>query len=275
MADDAAAAPAANKAIWTARLSKELKQLEDPGSVPEGVTHVEGDGAAAEIDLDKGVCSLRFQLRPPSAAAPAPGAPGVLDVAVDLGQQTNYPFAPPTIHVLSGQELLPRANVAARDGRVTLPALNDWTPKSSLLDLLAVLLVALERGNGEEEGEGEGGGGMTEAFVPGQALSTAKFVGPIFPCSVRQQGGQVLLRYVGVAADEWMLLLEADRTRMEWVVVLRAEPVLNVAKLKYRRGEAITVVFKGAYVCVSFCVCFLLYSIIDRRMGFDVCPLIS
>ena len=214
--------------------------------------------APGEVDLEEGLCTLRFQLQreedaASEQAAAAAAAAGVVTIVVEveLGQQsTNYPFEPPVLRLLSGREHLPRANVstdkddgAAAGMVVVLPALAQWTPNTGLLDLLAALQEALGRG-GQEEAEGESGG-MTEAFEPGQALHTAKFRGPVFPCVVRQQGGGVLHRYVGVS-DEWVLSLEADRTRMEWVAVVRAQPMLTVAKLKYRRGESITILFKGA-----------------------------
>lgn len=247
--DPPAAAPSASMSVWAARLAKELGQLQPPGQLPAGVTEEDED-----VSLGEGRCRLRFRLAKSPAAAGAAsteeesGRPAsVVVVEVELGHtSTNYPFEPPVLTVLSGKELLPWANVSTTDGRLLLPALTNWTPNTGLLDLLAALGEALKRG------EEEGGGGMTDTFEPGQALDTAKFPGPLFPCSLRLQGGAVLHRYVGVL-DDWVLLVEADKTRLEWVTVVRAASVLQVAKLKYRRGESISVILKGGCV-VRACV---------------------
>jgi hypothetical protein len=258
-------ATTSSDAIWAARLAKELAQIEEQQQVqqlPAGVSKAPGE----EVDLAGGRCRLRFQLSTP-ALAPAPPPPSTTEdaaeapptaapaptdavvVEVELGQEeTNYPFQPPVLRLLSGRELLSRANVSTvsddgQEATVVLPALlpEGWTPNTSILDLLTALQEAVGwQAQAEEEG-----GGMTEAFEVGQALHTAKFTVPIFPCVVRQQGGGTSHRYVGVVSEEWVLALEADRTRIDWVVVLRAMPVLHVAKLKYTRGERLTIIFKG------------------------------
>ena len=209
--------------------------------------------------MEEGVCRLVFRLEPEADAAAAAAAAAaedateaapavVVDVEVRLDrEETNYPFQPPVLRVLAGgarwlprSVVVPSADDADGGGRVQLPALGGevWTPNTSVLDLLAALKDALARGPDNDERETEDG------YAPGQVLSTSTFVGTILPCTVRQQGGVVLPRFVGVV-DDWVLQLEADRTRLEAAVVVRAERMLEVAKLRYRRGESLTVIFKG------------------------------
>lgn len=258
-------------AIWAARLTKELptlasssdttKQPQPQQHLPTGVTCT-----ASDVRLEDGVCRLVFRLVRPrpdasdeGAAAVAAAAAVSIDVDVRLDrEESQYPFRPPVVRVLGGgAQWLPQSLVMAEkddggddddDGarRLRLPALEEaaWTPNAGVVDLLGALMEALARGpDGDGTEEEEAGG----EYGPGQVISTKAFGGTILPCTVRQQGGVVLPRYVGVA-DEWVLQLEADRTRLEAGVVVHAQPMLNVAKLKYRRGESLTVVFKGAYV---------------------------
>lgn len=243
-----AAAAAAGMSVWTARLTKELASL---GQLPSGITRDDSEQQEDAVSLEEGRCCLRFRLAKSAASTDEE----VLTVEIEPGH--HYPFEPPVVRLISGRELLPRANVSSTDeGRVLLPALVNWTPQSGVLALLEALSAALERGvgaQGEEEEAEEGGGGMPATFEPGQALDTAKLSGVLFPCSVRQQGGTVLHRYVGVLED-WVLLLEADKTRLNWVQVVRAAPLLQVAKLKYRRGESITVILKGEGLRCDACV---------------------
>lgn len=255
--------PASPAAIWAARLTKELPTLDaDIDAAAAKKQHLPAGIScpASDVRLEEGVCRLVFRLEADAdaavAAAAAEGATEAahaVDVEVRLDrEETNYPFQPPVLRVLAGgARLLPRSVVRPADdedggARVQLPALGGeaWTPNTSILDLLTALQEALARGADGADGEGEGG------YAPGQVLSTRTFVGTVLPCTVRQQGGVVLPRYIGVA-DDWVLQLEADRTRLEAAVVVRAERMLEVAKLRYRRGESFTVFFKGEVLRVA------------------------
>lgn len=257
--------PASPSAIWKARLTKELPTLDadidttatatKKQLLPAGIKLISSD-----VRLEEGVCGLVFRLEADADAAAAAAAAAedateaapavVVDIEVRLDRdETNYPFQPPVLRVLVGgarwlprSVVVPSADDADGGGRVQLPALGGevWTPNTSVLDLLAALKEALARGPDGDERETEDG------YTPGQVLSTCTFAGIILPCTVRQQGGLVLPRYVGVA-DDWVLQLEADRGRLEAAVVVRAERMLDVAKLRYRRGESLTVIFKGTW----------------------------
>jgi hypothetical protein len=126
-------------------------------------------------------------------------------------------------------------------------------------------------------------GGMTETFLPGQAINLDLLVGTIFPCYIKTAQG-LLNRYLGIT-DNWALELEAHKTRcvlpdrvreeiahsycaskviayqpdavrvwtssnlrrINWVTVLRAQELVGIQKLKFRRGISITILFKGKF----------------------------
>jgi len=114
--------------------------------------------------------------------------------------------------------------------------LTAWTPKLGLADLM---LAAAEAVQAHAEGKDDD----STCFVPGQALNLELFGDMLFQGTVAQQGGGVLQRYLGVT-DSWLVNVKAHETKLETVVVIKAQPQGQVSKLKYKRGVSISVEFR-------------------------------
>jgi len=257
MADTAAAAttPESPTSIWTSRLPKEWASLDEKlsiGSIPsESKRTCRITVLSKTLDPERGVCKCTFRCMPRLATgeeeeeddedsflAEESGVVLQIDASsTAAGTGVAYPFVPPALKVLRGAELLSSSAVRSEDQALLLPMLTAWTPKLGLADLM---LAAAEAVQAHAEGKDDD----STCFVPGQALSSELFGDMLFQGTVAQQGGGVLQRYLGVT-DSWLVNVKAHETKLETVVVIKAQPQGQVSKLEYKRGVSISVEFRG------------------------------
>ena len=143
-------------------------------------------------------------------------------------------------------------NPAATSDQVVLLPQLEWTPKMGLPDVLTTVTnVVTNCSVGDSSKPGE------PLYAPDQELNLDDLLVPaaattstttssssfLFPCSVTQQNGAILHRYLGLT-DEWLLNLRAHETKMNHAVVCKAKELLQIHKLKYRREESISLVFR-------------------------------
>lgn len=116
-----------------------------------------------------------------------------------------------TLH--RGAENIPPANLR-RDGTVSLPELDSWTPSQTTLVLVLIVHELIMTGGPvPDDLLGPQEGGMTDSFAPDQLINLDLFEGTIFSGRVKTAQGLVA-RYLGLT-DSWALEVEAHKTR--WV----------------------------------------------------------
>jgi len=257
MGDNAETTPESPTSIWTSRLPKEWASLDEKiGSIPSASGSNSSSKKTCRItvlsktlDPERGVCKCTFRLMPRLAEEEeeedeedlflAGEESGVVVLELDAsstGTGVAYPFVSPALKVVRGVELLPNSVVRSEDQTMLLPMLTAWTPKLGLADLM---LAAAEFVQAHAEGKDD----ESTTFVPGQALKLEMFGDRLFQGTVAKQGGGVLQRYLGVT-DTWLLSVKAHDTKLETVVVIKAQPQGQVSKLKYKRGVSISVEFR-------------------------------
>ncbi len=209
-----------------------VQRAEDDAAFPRIVV------LSKTLNLDQGLCRLQCQLLPPGTKEEEVGGMVVLDVDCSVrdeedrgGVPTPYPFASPALVVVRGAEVLPASFVRSRDNALVLPVLEAWTPNMGILEVLLaardLLLVKLPT-----------------RIARGQSLSLDLFADRLFPGAVVQQQGVLLSRYLGITENRWLCSVKAHETRLETVVVAKAQELLNVSKLKYKRAMSLSIEFR-------------------------------
>lgn len=251
MVDNTGAKPESPTSIWTSRIPKEWALLDEKlevGSIPSGSRI---SVLSKTLDQERGVCKCTFQVVPRVAEREeeegelflAEESGVVLEIDASsraAGTGVAYPFVPPTLKVVRGAELWPSEIVRREDQTMILPLLAAWTPKLGLADLM---LAAAEALQAHAEAHAEGNDDESTTFEPGDALSLKTFGDRLFRGTMAQQGGPVLQRYLGVT-DSWLLNAKAHETKLETVSVIKALPLQQVSKLKYKREMSISIEFR-------------------------------
>lgn len=207
-----------------------MQQAEDDVAFPRIVV------LSKTLNLDQGLCRLQCRLLPPGTKEEEVGGMVVLDVDCSVRDEEDrgvvpYPFAPPALAVVRGAEVLPASFVRSCDNALVLPVLEAWTPNMGILEVLLaardLLLVKLPT-----------------RIAPGQSLSLDLFDDRLFPGAVVQQQGVLLSRYLGITENRWLCSVKAHETRLETVVVVKAQELLAISKLKYKRALSLSIEFR-------------------------------
>lgn len=247
MADNTGTRPESPTPIWTSRIPKEWALLDEKleiGSIPSGSRI---SVLSKTLDQERGVCKCTFRVVPHGAEREeeeeklflTEESGVVLEIDASsraAGTGVAYPFVPPTLKVVRGAELLPSDTVRSEDQVMILSLQAGWTPKLGLADLM---LAAAEAVQAHAEGKDD----ESTTFAPGDALSLKMCGDRLFHGTVGQQGGEVLQRYLGVT-DSWLLNVKAHETKLETVVVIEAQPLGQVSKLKYKREVSVSIEFR-------------------------------
>lgn len=116
--------------IWAARVQTEIRGLEE-GPV-EGAQVL-----ATNLSEEDGVCQVTISL--------LSGGGDPVEILVDLGLHTDYPFQPPSITILSGAEALPR-NMCGPQSSLAVPRSDEWVPANRLGELIGQIHAAAATG---------------------------------------------------------------------------------------------------------------------------------